>query len=148
LFVSSMAVVSWICIHSNNKGYCDANNNNLQQCTDIVDVRVDGVRLCLWTAATNGPVVHGLDNMSMENHGGMILTGKSEELEEKPVPVPRCSPQIPRGLTGTRSRSSTVTDRLLTTWAIAYQTRLLISWFVRFAVLLQTVNDWDSLDWS
>jgi hypothetical protein len=30
-------------------------------------------------------IVHPLDdNMSMENDGGMILTGKSEELGEKP----------------------------------------------------------------
>jgi hypothetical protein len=34
--------------------------------------------------------------MSMENGGGMILTGKTEELEEKPAPLPLC-PQISRG---------------------------------------------------
>jgi hypothetical protein len=28
----------------------------------------------------------------MESHGGMILTGKTEELGEKPVPVPLCPP--------------------------------------------------------
>jgi hypothetical protein len=28
-------------------------------------------------------------------HGGMILTGKTKELREKPVPVPLCPPQIP-----------------------------------------------------
>jgi hypothetical protein len=28
-------------------------------------------------------------------HGGMILKGKTEELGEKPVPVPFCPPQIP-----------------------------------------------------
>jgi hypothetical protein len=26
--------------------------------------------------------------MNMESHGGMILTGETEELGEKPVPVP------------------------------------------------------------
>jgi hypothetical protein len=31
----------------------------------------------------------------MESHGGMILTGETEELGEKPVPVPLCPPQIP-----------------------------------------------------
>jgi hypothetical protein len=32
--------------------------------------------------------------MSMESHGGMILTGEPEELGEKTVPVPLCPPQI------------------------------------------------------
>jgi hypothetical protein len=30
--------------------------------------------------------------MSMESSGGMILTGESEELREKPVPVPLFPP--------------------------------------------------------
>jgi hypothetical protein len=34
----------------------------------------------------------------MENDGGMILKGKTEELGEKPVPVLLCPPQIPHGL--------------------------------------------------
>jgi hypothetical protein len=41
-----------------------------------VVVHVDGVRRCLWTAATNGPIVHLSHDVSMEGHGGMILTGK------------------------------------------------------------------------
>jgi hypothetical protein len=36
---------------------------------------------------------------SMQSHGGMTLTGEPEELGEKPVPVPLCSPQIKHGLT-------------------------------------------------
>jgi hypothetical protein len=32
--------------------------------------------------------------MNMESHGGMILTGKTEEIREKPVPVPYCPPKI------------------------------------------------------
>jgi hypothetical protein len=35
----------------------------------------------------------------MESHGGMILTGKPEELGEKSVPVPLCPPQTPREVT-------------------------------------------------
>jgi hypothetical protein len=31
--------------------------------------------------------------MIMESHGGMILTGESEELGEKPVQMPLCPPQ-------------------------------------------------------
>jgi hypothetical protein len=30
--------------------------------------------------------------MSMKNHGGMIETGKTEEIEEEPVPVSLCTP--------------------------------------------------------
>jgi hypothetical protein len=50
-------------------------------------------------AATKGHIVHPPDDMSAKSHGGMILTGKTEELGEKPVPVPLCPPQIPYGLT-------------------------------------------------
>jgi hypothetical protein len=45
--------------------------------------------------------------------------GKTEELGEKPVPVPLCPPQIPHGLTRPRTRSSAVRGRWLTTWAMA-----------------------------
>jgi hypothetical protein len=37
-------------------------------------VHVDGVRLCLWTAATNGPTVHPQDYIWVWSHGRMILT--------------------------------------------------------------------------
>jgi hypothetical protein len=44
--------------------------------------------------------------------------GKTEELREKPVPVPLCPPQIPHGLTRARTRASAVWGRRLTTWAM------------------------------
>jgi hypothetical protein len=45
--------------------------------------------------------------------------GKTEKLEEKPVPVPLCPPQIPHGLTRALTRASAVRGRRLTTWAMA-----------------------------
>jgi hypothetical protein len=51
----------------------------------------------------------------MENDGGMILTGETEEIVEKPVPVPLYSPQIPHGLTRARTRDSAVRGQRLTT---------------------------------
>jgi hypothetical protein len=44
---------------------------------------------------------------------------KTEELGEKPVPVPLCPPQIPHGFTQERTRASEVGGRRLTTWAMA-----------------------------
>jgi hypothetical protein len=44
---------------------------------------------------------------------------KTEELGEKPVPVPLCPPQIPHGLTQVRTRASAVRGWRLTTWAMA-----------------------------
>jgi hypothetical protein len=44
---------------------------------------------------------------------------KTEELGEKPVPVPLCPPQIPHGLTRARTRDCAVRGWRLTTWAMA-----------------------------
>jgi hypothetical protein len=49
---------------------------------------------------------------------------KTEVLGEKPVPVPLCPPQIPRGLTRDRIRASGVGRRRLTVWAMARPTGL------------------------
>jgi hypothetical protein len=58
--------------------------------------------------------------MSMESHVGVILTGETEELEEKPVPVPLCSLYIPHGPTLAQSLASTVRGQQLTACAIAW----------------------------
>jgi hypothetical protein len=56
--------------------------------------------------------------MSMESHGGIILTVKTEELGESPVPVPLCPPEVQNGLIRARTRASAVKGRGLT----AFQT--------------------------
>jgi hypothetical protein len=62
-----------------------------------------------------------IPQMSLESDGGMIYwQGKTEELGDKPVPVPLCSPQIPHGLTRAWTRASAVRGRRLTTWAMAW----------------------------
>jgi hypothetical protein len=38
----------------------------------------------------------------------MKLTGETEVLGEKPVPLPFCPPQIPHGLTRDRTRATAV----------------------------------------
>jgi hypothetical protein len=44
----------------------------------LVVINVDRVKLCLRTAATSGPIAHPVgDIMSMESHGGVILTGEN-----------------------------------------------------------------------
>jgi hypothetical protein len=45
-----------------------------------------GVRLRLWTAATNGHIVHTPDDMGLESDGGMLLTGENERTRRKPCP--------------------------------------------------------------
>jgi hypothetical protein len=73
--------------------------------------------------------------MTLESEDGMIYwQGKTEELGEKPVPVPLCPPQIPHGLTRAWTRASAVRDRRLPTWAMA---RPLVAWLVKtFSPLL------------
>jgi hypothetical protein len=53
--------------------------------------------------------------------------GKTEVLEETPVPVPLCPPQIPHGLTRDRTRASAVEGRRLTAWAMARPPMELVS---------------------
>jgi hypothetical protein len=74
---------------------------------------VMGLRLGLWTATTSRHSVHPADEVSSESDVGMIYW------QEKPVPVPLCPPQIPRGLTRARTRDSAVRGPRLTAWAIA-----------------------------
>jgi hypothetical protein len=50
----------------------------------------------------------------MEIHGAMALTGETEELVEKPVPLSLCPPQIPHGLIRARTRDSAVRGQRLT----------------------------------
>jgi hypothetical protein len=67
--------------------------------------------------------------MSLESDRGMIYwQSKTEELGEKPVPVPLFPPQIPHGLTQARTRVSAVRGRRLTTWALARPFRLRVTW--------------------
>jgi hypothetical protein len=60
------------------------------------------------------------DDMSLESDGGMICwQGKTEELGEKPVPVPLYPPKIPHWLIRARTQASAVRGRRLTTWGMA-----------------------------
>jgi hypothetical protein len=56
----------------------------------------------------------------------MKLTGENRQLGEKPVPVPLCPPQTPRGLTRDRTRASAVEGRRLTASAMARPIFMLI----------------------
>jgi hypothetical protein len=51
------------------------------------------------------------DDISMGALVDWYLTGKTEELGEKPVPVTLCLPRIPHGLTQARTRTSAVRSR-------------------------------------
>jgi hypothetical protein len=72
-----------------------------------VAAHVDGVRPCLWTAATTGPVVHPPDYIWVwKTTVEWQRRGEPEELREKSVPLPLCPPHIPHGLSWAWTRAS------------------------------------------
>jgi hypothetical protein len=76
-------------------------------------LHVDGVRLRLWTAATNGPFAYPSCDMSMESHGG-ILTGENRRARRKTCPSATLFTENPRGLTRARTCISAERGRWLT----------------------------------
>jgi hypothetical protein len=73
----------------------------------LFHVHVDGVRLCLWTAATNGfSVLPQLIYVCVESNGEMILTEENLVSRRKTsIPLPLRSSQIPHGKTGCETGS-------------------------------------------
>jgi hypothetical protein len=64
------------------------------------------------------PTSWGGDRWVWSNGDMIYWQGKTEELEEKPVPVPLRPPQILHGLTWARTRPSAVRGQRLTAWNI------------------------------
>jgi hypothetical protein len=84
--------------------------------------------------------------MSLESDGRIrpiYWQEKTEELGEKPVPLPLCPPQIPHGLTRARTPASAVRDRRLTTWAMARPRTALQSCQQSCSHLLKMTVFWD-----
>jgi hypothetical protein len=84
----------------------------------LVVVHVDGARLCLWTAVSNGPISYPpVDIWEWRATVKWHWQEKTEELGEESVPVPLCQPQIRHGLTRARTRVSALGGR--PAWAMA-----------------------------
>jgi hypothetical protein len=65
-----------------------------------------------------GPLFIPRMYMSNECHSGMILTGKTEELGEKPSQCHFVHHKFSLGMTRARTCASAVRSRILTTWAM------------------------------
>jgi hypothetical protein len=81
-----------------------------------------GVRLRLWTAATNGHI-HPPDKIWVwRTMVEYYWQGKTKDIGEKPIPGPLSPPQIPYGFNRARTRDSAVRGRRLNAWAMARPT--------------------------
>jgi hypothetical protein len=81
-----------------------------------VVVHVDGVRLCLWTAATNGYIVHTPDDIWIWSATvEWYWQGENRRAQIKTYPSAILST---RNSTWARTRASSGRGRLLTTWAM------------------------------
>jgi hypothetical protein len=69
----------------------------------------------------------------------MVLTGKSDWLGEKPVPVLLCPPQIPHGLPWERTQASAMRIQRLIIWAMERSAIGLISYITTFVLSFDVV---------
>jgi hypothetical protein len=90
----------------------------------LVVVHVDGVRLCLWTAATNRPVVHSRDDIWVWTAmvEWYLDRTKPNNSEKKPVAVPFCpgpsrERRAVKRLSHGTARSWRWPDKIETRWA-------------------------------
>jgi hypothetical protein len=83
----------------------------------LYPLQVNGMILCLWTAASNGLVDHPPD-YTYQSHAGMIMIGENPGTRRKKCPVPLCQPQTLHGMIQSRTRVSTVRGWRLTSWAM------------------------------
>jgi hypothetical protein len=118
--------------------YCPASNEVVAQCNTAHLVHVDGVRLSLWAAATNWPIVHPSDGTIWvwRATAEWYWQEKTEELGGKPVPVSFCSSQFPHGLTRARTRVAVVKTLLLTAWVMVLRNTAYLNKFLSYSVFV------------
>jgi hypothetical protein len=110
-----------------------------------VHARVYGVRSCLWTASTNGPIVHSPDDTWVwRDTVECYWQGKTEEVGENPVLVLLCPLHIPHGLSRVRIRASSVRGQRLTAWAMARPEHVRCD-FAAVSTLLDRLPERDTL---
>jgi hypothetical protein len=107
------------------------------------------VRLCLWTAATNWPIVHPPDYIWVWRATvEWYWQEKTEELGEKPFPVPLCPSQFPHELTENTNRLSHYTTFPSTTFQVHHAQSSTIRHFVTSTMEKSSHKSALSFTWS
>jgi hypothetical protein len=93
---------------------------------------VDEVRLYLWTAATNGIIVHPPDHINTKIRWSDTDREKPKDSEKKCVPVPPCPPQILTwtDLRGERPATNILNHETALLWCYTQQRTIQDDWLL------------------